>query len=284
MSRIEEVLEKLQARSSRPPASAPVRLATVETRQHAYAGRRIVLDPWQLKLNGLLALDDEERRLAEQYRTIKRPLLRNADPSVDTMMRGNLIMVASALPGEGKTFTCVNLCLSIARERDWTVVLVDGDCAKPHLTRLFGAEGEPGLIDLLRDPALSFDSLVMPTDVPGLSLLPAGSRDPRASELLASKRMDELCTALAAADRTRIVVIDSSPLLLTTEAAALAAHVGQIAVVVRANDTPRDAVLAAIQKLDRAKAIACILNRNAEAADSPSYGYYGYGETTASEA
>ncbi len=279
MSRIEEVLEKLQARSPRPSAPPPVRLATVEARQHAYAGRRIVLDPWQLKLTGLLALDDEERRLAEQYRTIKRPLLRNADPSVDTMMRGNLIMVASALPGEGKTFTCVNLCLSIARERDWTVVLVDGDCAKPHLTRLFGAEGEPGLIDLLRDPALSFDSLVMPTDVPGLSLLPAGSRDPRASELLASRRMDELCTALSAADRTRIVVIDSSPLLLTTEAAALAAHVGQIAVVVRANETPREAVLTAIQKLDSAKAIACILNRNAEAADSPSYGYYGYGET-----
>jgi len=283
MSRIEEVLEKLQARSPRPAGSSPARLATVEVRPHGYKGRRIVLDPWQLKLNGLLAVDDEERRLAEQYRTIKRPLLKNADPSVDTLMRGNLIMIASALPGEGKTFTCVNLCLSIARERDWTVVLVDGDCAKPHLTRLFGAEGEAGLIDLLRDPALSFDELVMPTDVPGLSLLPAGSRDPRASELLASRRMDELCAALSAADRNPIVVIDSSPLLMTTEAAALAAHVGQIAVVVRANETPRDAVLAALQKLDRAKAIACILNRNAEAAESPGYGYYGYGEATAHE-
>jgi exopolysaccharide/PEP-CTERM locus tyrosine autokinase len=284
MSRIEDVLEKLQARSSRPPAPPPTRLATLESRQHDYAGRRIILDPWQLRLNGLLALDDEERRLAEQYRTIKRPLLRNADPSVETMKRGNLVMVASALPGEGKTFTCVNLCLSIARERDWSVVLVDGDCAKPHLTRLFAAESEPGLIDLLRDPALNFDSFVMPTDVPGLSLLPAGSRDPRASELLASRRMDELCTALSAADRTRIVVIDSSPLLLTTEAAALAAHVGQIAVVVRANSTPREAVLAALEKLDRTKAIACILNRNADGADSEGYGYYGYGETAAREA
>lgn len=284
MSRIEEVLEKLQARSPRPPGAPVPRLATVEARQHAYAGRRVVLDPWQLKLNGLLALDDEERGLAEQYRAIKRPLLRNADPSVDTMMRGNLIMVASALPGEGKTFTCVNLCLSIARERDWTVVLVDGDTAKPHLTRLFGAEGEPGLIDLLRDPALTFDSFVMPTDVPGLSLLPAGSRDPRASELLASRRMDELCAALSAADRTRIVVIDSSPLLVTTEATALAAHVGQIAVVVRANETPRDAVLSALDKLDRAKAVACILNRNAGAEDSEGYGHYGYGEATARSA
>jgi protein-tyrosine kinase len=284
MSRIEDVLEKLQTRSSRPPGSPTTRLVTSESRQHAYGGQHIIVDPWKLKLNGLLALDDEERRLAEQYRTIKRPLLRNADPSVDTMMRGNLVMVASALPGEGKTFTCVNLCLSIARERDWTVVLVDGDCAKPHLTRLFGAESEPGLIDLLRDPGLSFDELVMPTDIPGLSLLPAGSRDSRASELLASRRMDELCAALSAADRARIVVIDSSPLLVSTEAAALAMHVGQIAVVVRANSTPREAVLAALEKLDRSKAIACILNRSADAAESENYGYYGYGQTTAREA
>ena len=119
----------------------------------------------------------------------------------------------------------------------------------------------------------------MPTDVPGLSLLPAGSRDPRASELLASKRMDELCTALSSADAGRMVVFDSSPLLLTTEAPALAAHVGQIAVVVSANETRREAVLAALEKLDPEKAIACILNRQAEAGDqSDPYGYgYGYG-------
>lgn len=279
MSRIEEALQKLQARSSRGAAQPTPRLATLEPREHAYAGRRIIVDSAQLRANGLLALDAEERQLAEQYRAIKRPLLRNADPSVDPpLARANLLMVASALPGEGKTFTCVNLCLSIARERDWTVVLVDGDCSKPHLTRLFAAESEPGLIDLLRDPALSFDALVMPTDVPGLSLLPAGSRDLRASELLASKRMDDLCSALSSADAGRIVVFDSSPLLVTTEAPALAAHVGQIAVVVSANETGREAVMTSLEKLDPAKAIACILNRHAEAGDSDPYGYgYGYG-------
>jgi protein-tyrosine kinase len=285
MSRIEDALQKLQARSSRPTAPPTTRLATLEPRQHAYAGRRIIVDPAQLRANGLLALDSEERRLAEQYRTIKRPLLRNADPNIDPpLARGNLVMVASALSGEGKTFTCVNLCLSIARERDWTVVLVDGDCSKPHLTRLFAAESEPGLIDLLRDPALSFDSLVMPTDIPGLSLLPAGSRDLRASELLASKRMDEFCAALSSGDAARMVVFDSSPLLLTTEAPALAANVGQIAVVVSANETPRESVMAALEKLDPAKAIACILNRHAEAgAHSQSYGYYTYDEPPTAE-
>ena len=278
MSRIEDVLEKLQARSSRPPAPPPTRLATLESRQHDYAGRRIILDPWQLRLNGLLALDDEERRLAEQYRTIKRPLLRNADPSVETMKRGNLVMVASALPGEGKTFTCVNLCLSIARERDWSVVLVDADCSKPHLTRMFSAEDKPGLIDLLKEPSRTFDSLVMPTDVPGFSLLPAGSHDRHASELLASRRMDELCAELSGR-AGRMVVFDSSPLLMTSEAPVLASKVGQVVFVVKANQTPQDAVKAALEKVDQTKAIGCVLNQSwgAEAA-AEGYGYYGYGD------
>src|SRR5690606_7504988 len=179
------------------PGPPPRRRGTVVPRDGSCAGKRILVDWAELRPRGLLAPDAEHRRLAEQYRTIKRPLIRNANPNLNPPTpRGNLIMVASALAGEGKTFTCVNLCLSIARERDWSVVLVDGDCSKPHLTQLFSAEREPGLTDLLRDETLDFDSLVMPTDVDGLSLLPAGSRDPHASELLASKRMEELCESL----------------------------------------------------------------------------------------
>ena len=280
MTRIEDALQKLQARSQRTTAPPPVpRLATVVAKEHAYGGNRIVVDAAQLKANGLLAPDDEERRLAEQYRTIKRPLLRNAAPNAEPPVpNGNLVAVVSALPGEGKTFTCLNLCLSIARERDWSVVLVDGDCSKPHLSRMFSAQNQPGLTDLLRDSTRTFDSLVMPTDVPGFSLLPSGAYDPHATEFLASKRMDAICAELAADTSDRIIVFDSSPLLLTTEAAALASKVGQVVVVVKANDTPQDAVMAALEKLDPAKAIGCVLNQSwstQEAVDG--YGYYGYG-------
>jgi exopolysaccharide/PEP-CTERM locus tyrosine autokinase len=248
------------------------------SREHDYTGHRIAVDSAQLRANGLLAPDSEERSLAEQYRVIKRPLLRNADPGLDPPVPyGNLVMVASALSGEGKTFTCVNLCLSIARERDWSVVLVDADCAKPHLTKLFAAENEPGLIDLLRDPKQSFEQLVMPTDVPGFSLLPCGSHDPHASELLASKRMDDICTALSADRGGRMIVFDSSPLLLTTEAPVLASKVGQVVVVVRADDTPQHAVLEALEKLDQTKAIGFVLNQSYVQADAR-YGYYGYRE------
>lgn len=287
MGRIEEALQKLQARAQLPPASrrpSPQRLATVIPREHAYAGQRVLIDYAQLRAQGLLAPDAEQRRLAEQYRAIKRPLVRNANPSVDPPVpRGNLIMVASALAGEGKTFTCVNLCLSIARERDWSVVLVDGDCSKPHLTQLFCAEREPGLTDLLRDPSLDFDSLVMPTNVDGLSILPAGSRDPHASELLASKRMEDLCETLWADMGGRIIVFDSSPLLLTTEAPVLATQVGQVVVVVRANDTPQQAVLAALERLDQTKAIGCVLNQSWDTSEpGGGYGYYGYDDSLAS--
>ena len=278
MTHIEEALQKLQ-RAQRPAGAAPAtpRLATAVTKDTAYGGHRIVVDTAQLRANGLLVPDAEERRLAEQYRTIKRPLLTNAAPAAQPLVpSANLVAVVSALPGEGKTFTCLNLCLSIARERDWSVVLVDADCSKPHLTRMFSAEDKPGLIDLLRDPSRTFDSLVMPTDVPGFSLLPAGSHDQHASELLASRRMDEICAELSSRGG-RMVVFDSSPLLLTSEAPVLASKVGQVVFVVKANQTPHDAVTAALAKVDQTKAIGCVLNQSWGAeATSEGYGYYGH--------
>jgi receptor protein-tyrosine kinase len=288
MGRIEDTVRKLKGAGRLPPSNVqppspnPARLGTVVPPTTAYEGKHIAVDLGQLRLNELLAPDIDSRRIAEQYRAIKRPLLRNAvtrrQPAA--VERGNLLMIASALPGEGKTFTCVNLCLSIAREKDWQVVLVDADCSKPHLTRLFSLEQEPGLLDLLRNPKAAFDSFVMPTDIPGLSILPAGGDDGDASELLASKRMDDLCAALAVAGTDRMIVFDSSPLLLTSEAVALATHVGQIALVVRASETPRPAVLAALDKLDSEKAIGLILNRaygTGLGLESDGYGYPDYG-------
>src|SRR5436190_10146574 len=145
MTHIEEALQKLQ-RAQRPTSASPAtpRLATAVVKEPTYGGKRIAVDAAQLRAIGLLAPDTEERRLAEQYRAIKRPLLTNAMAIAElALFNANLVAVVSALAGEGKTFTCLNLCLSIARERDWSVVLVDADCSKPHLTRMFDAENEP---------------------------------------------------------------------------------------------------------------------------------------------
>ena len=280
MSKIEDALHQMKSVSKRSTTTPVKRLATVVSREHQYGGHSIVVDRDQLRAHGLLAPGTDERRLADQYRAIKRPLLGNADPSQRAVLPlGNLLMVASALSGEGKTFTCINLCLSIARERDWGVVLIDADSSKPHLTRLFSAEREAGFMDLLRDPRLSFEDLVMPTDIPGLSLLPAGAHDANASELLASRRMKDFCLQLSSADVSRMIVFDSSPLLLTTEANALASQVGQVVMVVKADSTPPQSVLDALEKLDPEQAINCVLNQASGAGMSESYGHYGsYGD------
>ncbi|MEM7432685.1 MAG: hypothetical protein AAF351_12235 [Pseudomonadota bacterium] len=242
-----------------------------------YAGRPVVVDLATLHAEGYLSDGDGQHRLADELRLIKRPILANArGKRVVRPELANLVMVGSALSNEGKTFTCINLALSIASERDWNVLLIDSDTAKQHLTDLFAAGGERGLLDLLRDPSLDPNDLIMPTNIPSLSVLPAGQRDNNAAELLASERMDQLAREISNDDKFRITIFDSSPLLLTTESAILSSHVGQIALVVSAGHTSQSDVTSAVEKLDSSKSINAILNK-AESSSVGSYGgYYGY--------
>ncbi len=285
MSRIEEALAKVRRENAqsdsasvrRGVARSPEAEAVPEPRQHNYGGKRLDIKFDKLREQGLLAPDMYERKLAEEYRILKRPLIKNARKTPDALVpRGNILLVTSAIAGEGKTFTSVNLSLSISRDRDWSVVLVDADCQKPHLTRLFGAEREPGLIELLRNPDMSFDSLVMPTNIPGLSLLPAGAQDKHASELLASSRMGALAEHLATADVQRMVIFDSAPLLLTSETVALASHVGQVLLVVSACKTSQQSVVSARNLLDSDMAISLLLNQVARGGGAEQYGQYGH--------
>ena len=225
-------------------------------------------------------------RLADEYRAIKRPILRKAkERSADEPEdRNNLVMVASALPSEGKTFNSVNIALSLAREKDWNALLVDVDCRNPQLSRLLGATEQPGLLDLLRDPSLSLESHIMATNIKGLFILPLGGVDDHSTELLASERMRNICRKLSAEDGRWLVVFDSSPLLLTTESAVLSSHVGQVICVVNANNTPQSAVLEALSKLDQNSAIGLVLNRVEHGHEALRYGtYQAYGYQDATE-
>lgn len=240
-------------------------------------GGLVVVDRDRLRAEGYLAPHDQERHLADQYRQMKRPILdnvtgQNAMQSADA----NLIMVSSALPGDGKTFNCINLALSIALEKDLSVLLVDADVAKPHVSQLFGVSEQPGLIEILNG-AIDVDSATIRTDVPGLSLLPAGAHDVHATELLASKRMGKLLHRLSTSHSDRVVIFDSPPLLVTSEAGVLASSMGQIAMVIRAGKTPQRAVLEALDGLDKEKAVNLILNESASGISSDRYGTYGYG-------
>jgi protein-tyrosine kinase len=256
------------------PAAPRVATAPV----HTEPTRVVHIDRERLRAMELLAPVDLERAIANQYQQVKRPLVASAlGKAGSPISNKHAIMLASALPGEGKTFTSINLALSIALEKDVEVLLVDADVAKPHLTRLFGLHGEPGLLDLLTDSGMHPSSAILPTDVPGLSLLPAGRQRDNATELLASARMEQVTGQLAGG--RRIVLFDSPPLLLSTESRALVPAMGQIVLVVRADVTPQRAVQEAIEVIGETKSIALILNQTSVPASSGYYGYGSYGET-----
>lgn len=265
-----------------PKGTEPSTLPIVELAPKAEAPTRtVVIDRNALRAMQLLPPPNVERQIASQYQQIKRPLVASALDRSTATPNAQAIMLASALPGEGKTFTSINLALSMALEKDTHVLLVDADVAKPHLTKIFGLQDERGLLDLLSDRSLRPESAILPTDIPGLSLLPAGKRTETATELLASERMVQIVQQLGAADSRRIILFDSPPLLLSTESRALVPSVGQLVLVVRAEATPRRAVQDALEMVGEDKPVNLILNQSSVAASEGYYGYGVYGDETA---
>jgi exopolysaccharide/PEP-CTERM locus tyrosine autokinase len=241
-------------------------------------GRVVAVDRSRLREEGFLAPEKYQRQMADEYRRIKRPLIANAfGIGAPALENGNLILVTSAMSGEGKTHTCLNLALSLAAERDRTVLLVDGDVPKPHISRLLGVADQPGLLDAVGEPPTPLDELIIRTDIPRLSVLPAGQWKEHATELLSSGRMRALCRELAERYPDRIILFDSSPLLAATEAQAIAAVVGQVVIVIAENATERAQVASALSLLDEHKPINAILNKSRQGGSGSYYGGYGYG-------
>jgi exopolysaccharide/PEP-CTERM locus tyrosine autokinase len=243
------------------------------------ASRFVKIDRDRLRAAGFVPDETQDRRFADQYRRIKRPILVQVQALSAARSPGaQLVMMASALPGDGKTFTSINLALSMARERDISVLVIDADVAKPHISRIFGVDHERGLLDALADHTLDVESLVMPTDVQGLCLLPAGRQNECATELLASARMTEVITRLTTRDSRRVVLLDSPPLLLSSESRALLPIAGQVVLVIRAGGTPRRAVQEAIGYIGEDKPLGLVLNQSQMALSEGYYGYGSYGD------
>ena len=292
MSLVERALQKLQQTSPRvavPAGSAAeVQVAVQPPPARPVApgplGQPLAMNVVALRSAGLLPPQAEEHQLAQQYRRVKRPLIANAiGRGAPRVQGGQLIMVTSALPGEGKTFTSLNLALSMSIDKDVHVVLVDADVAKPHISRLLGVSESEGLLDALRNAELDMERLIRPTDVPNLAILPAGTQSSEATELLASARMGQVTAALAEHDHQRIVVFDSPPLLHTTESHALAQSMGQVVVVVRAESTAQPVVLDALKLLEGHRAVSLVLNQSVKSASTAYYYRYGEGSDAAAE-
>lgn len=258
--------------------AAPAAFATGsgETTSSLKALPSIEIDADALRRAGYLPPVEQEREIAEQFRHIKRPLLARAfGRGTEAVESGRVIMVTSALPGEGKTFCALNLARSLSLEADSSVLLVDSDTARPQVTRTLGLQGRPGLVDALLDHTLDVESLVNLTNLPKFTVIPAGRPSENAAELLSSARMSELLARLTSKDwPNRIVLLDAPPLLVTNEAKTLVDAAGQIVLVVRGASTPQSAVLDAIGHLPESKFVGLVLNES-ETVSGVGYGYYG---------
>lgn len=238
----------------------------------------VQLDFAKLSALGFVTPDIPRSRIADEYRILKRPLLANASAVRPSPVKhSNLIMVTSSVPGEGKTFSAVNLAMSMATELDRTVLLVDADVARPSLPGLLGLPPAKGLLDALEDKSIDLGEVLLRTNVEKLSILPSGTPHSHATELLASAAMADLLEELSARYADRIVIFDSPPLLVTTEARVLATQMGQIVFVVRAESTLQSDVKRALSTIESCPIKLMVLNQ-ARAADEGANGYgYGYG-------
>jgi receptor protein-tyrosine kinase len=236
---------------------------------------RMEIDLARLKALGFVTPDDPQSLIADEFRVLKRPILRNAQGQSPTRIRnGNLVLVTSALQGEGKTFVALNLAISIAMEFDNTVLLVDGDVAHPSLPGLLGLPTSPGLLDLLIREDLDVGEALLQTNIEKLTVLPAGTRNRRATELLASEKMAILLREFVARFPDRIIIFDSPPLLATTEARVLSTHMGQIIMVVAADSTSQHAVNQALATIENSENVFMMLNKAAKTDVGTYYGYY----------
>jgi len=288
MSSIEKAINKLgekKALSEKKPSSGPVpdksQNQSVEKKkiiENKHSTSIIGLDNTKLERLGMIVPGNSESQIGHEFRRIKRPLIANAFGEGRKLVdHGNLIMVTSALPGEGKSFSSINLAISIAMEVDRTVLLIDADNARAGISKVLEFDPGLGLADLLTDNTLDVSDVVYKTSMPNLSILSAGSHKQNMTELFASQAMKELILDISTRYSDRIIIFDSSPLSLTTEAEVLTSLVGQILLVVEANKTPQQVIKNALRNIAGDKTIGVILNKTLSYNES-NYGYgYGYG-------
>jgi protein-tyrosine kinase len=238
--------------------------------------QRVNLDLENLQGQGFISPNNVNTLLGNTFRMIKRPLLNNVMGKGATVLdNANLIMVTSSLSGEGKTFTAINLAISIAMERDKQVLLIDADVNKPSHHDVFGFESEHGLTDYLRGKVTDMSRVLYKSNIPSLTLMPSGTKTSHATELIASDSMDRFVKEISSKYHNRVIIFDSPPLLLPTEASVLASHMGQVIVVVQAEITRQEEVKKSLSMLSN-KIVLLLLNQSHEKTQIGNYGYYQY--------
>lgn len=251
----------------------------------------IDLDFAELARHGFYNPNDRSSQLALEMRAVKRRLLRRIGYLRSSGERQafrapgkqrNTILVTSTRAGEGKTFTAINLALSLALEDQIETLLIDADLARPKIRTRLSLPEAPGLCDLLTHRDLDAASLGWRLNSGPLAIMPEGACAERPTDLFATEIAQEKWTELSTANPQRLVIIDAPPVLAATDAVMLAKYADEIVFVVEANSTPEAAVAAAVDELiDINPNVSLMLNRcqiGAGGAHYGSYEYYGRSE------
>jgi len=257
-----------------PAPVAPV-AEPANDRSIGKTSREVAIDLDHLAAQGYLTPMLSDRVLAEQIRIIKQAVLKNVEDAGARGLRRNLVLVTSATAGEGKTFFSMNVAMSLAMEVDFHALLVDADVLRPSVLERYGIEPGPGLLDLASRPELDISDVLLRTNVPKLSLLPAGKQSHKSAELLSSAYIDRLLTELSERYADRLVIFDAPPILVSSGTRHLATRVGQVIMVVQADSADSRAVSQAFEAVDSCPLVSTVLNRSS----LPDPGAYGYYET-----
>lgn len=208
----------------------------------------------------LLPGQPEAHRVREEIAMVQHQLLRQVDDALpDASPQRRIMLVASALPGEGKSFLALNLAHGIASRGARPVLLVDADGRPDSLTALLGQAARPGLRELVAAPSGRGAELVLPTEAERLAFLPAGLAPPDAAAPRGT--VGHALQRLAMALPDHVLILDSPPCLSSSEATALAGVAGQVMLVVAAERTTRAEVEAALDAVEACPVLRLVLNR-----------------------
>ena len=298
MSIVQAAMERLKAsRAADPSRAAEPRAARPSARAAADSAAAVVaaslpspviwpqtstpvaeIDTADLNERGMYPHADFVRRQQEDYRTIRREVIAatrsRAAPGAAVI--GPIAVVTSALAGEGKTYTALNLALSMASEGIHDVLLIDADTVRRSLTQALDLGDAPGLIELLGRPGRSFMDYALRTSVERLRVLPAGVPCDGASDLFSFGRVGPVVAAINSALGGHIVIVDTAPILLSSDTPVLTDAAGQVLLVVRAGHTLQDSVKDAVSRIKQSVPVGLVLNDWDPLLASERQAYYGY--------
>lgn len=270
MGKIAAALEK----SGRQIDAPPVKVSSGEKIAEPKTIQPIKVPPPKAKTSAgglhpsLVALSKNHAFATEQFKLLKTNLLFGKGEKSP-----RLIMVTSALPGEGKSFIAANLAVSIAQNLNEYVLLIDCDLRRPTIHKLFNLDSPHGLSEYLQD-GQDVSKYMVKTAQDKLTLIPAGRGPDNPLELLTSQKMSQLLNEIKHRYSDRYVIIDAPPPHLTAESNALAKLVDSVLLVVKKGGTNRRMVSELVENIGREKIAGVVFNHF----EMPKLSYYGYGK------